>query len=194
MLAPTPVHWTTYLQTFAGIASTIGTFVYVYYTYHIMKRTVDESAARRAAVDDKVRSLLVEILLASWLPILTRGLTESGELSSQLDRIASFQGSLAALRELNLRDDVREGLTAIQSYVEMLPAVRRAVGDNAETVYVEVMGVVRTTVSLLQSRFACALDWPAMPTPPVISSGRLAAERSHERDRQSSGGSTSRQV
>ena len=39
------VHWTTYVQTFAIIASTIGTFVYVYFTYHIMKWAVAGSQA-----------------------------------------------------------------------------------------------------------------------------------------------------
>lgn len=40
-----PVHWTTYVQTFAVIASTVGTFVYVYFTYHIMKWAVDQGRA-----------------------------------------------------------------------------------------------------------------------------------------------------
>jgi hypothetical protein len=38
MEVPDPVRWTTYVQTFAVIASTIGTFVYVYFTYHIIFR------------------------------------------------------------------------------------------------------------------------------------------------------------
>ncbi|HYK01321.1 MAG TPA: hypothetical protein VE974_06165 [Thermoanaerobaculia bacterium] len=36
------VHWTTYVQTVAVIASTIGTFLYVYFTYHIMKWAIDQ--------------------------------------------------------------------------------------------------------------------------------------------------------
>lgn len=46
-VAPTPpqVHWTTYVQTFAVIASTIGTFVYVWFTYHIMTWAVGQGKA-----------------------------------------------------------------------------------------------------------------------------------------------------
>jgi hypothetical protein len=39
------VHWTTYVQTFAVIVSTIGTFLYVWFTYHIMKWAVDQGKA-----------------------------------------------------------------------------------------------------------------------------------------------------
>jgi hypothetical protein len=45
MTAEAPVHWTTYVQTFAVIASTIGTFVYMWFTYHIMKRAIDQGRA-----------------------------------------------------------------------------------------------------------------------------------------------------
>ncbi|HXH93562.1 MAG TPA: hypothetical protein VNN25_18415 [Thermoanaerobaculia bacterium] len=43
--APSPVHWTTYLQTIMVVLSTIGAFVYVYFTYHIMKWAVGQGKA-----------------------------------------------------------------------------------------------------------------------------------------------------
>ena len=31
-----PVHWTTYVQTAMLVLSTVGTFIYVWFTYHII--------------------------------------------------------------------------------------------------------------------------------------------------------------
>jgi hypothetical protein len=43
--APPLVHWATYVQTVMVVLSTIGTFVYVYFTYHIMKWAVGQGKA-----------------------------------------------------------------------------------------------------------------------------------------------------
>jgi hypothetical protein len=61
--SPPTVHWTTYVQTGMVVLSTIGTFVYVWFTYHIMKWAVGQGKATvelaEVSVDDLRRRLAV---------------------------------------------------------------------------------------------------------------------------------------
>ncbi len=62
---PAPVHWTTYVQTFAVIASTIGTFVYVWFTYHIMKWAVGEGKSAVKLAEHQIQNHQSRLLAGS---------------------------------------------------------------------------------------------------------------------------------
>jgi len=101
-----PVHWTTYVQTFAVIASTIGTFVYVYFTYHIMKKAIDQG---RAAMRMAEFTLASSASAYYHLLISTRQAISMGQLLVRVERdedvkeciryaIAVFEDGAAELR------------------------------------------------------------------------------------------------
>src|SRR5436309_12730553 len=109
------VHWTTYVQTFAVIASTVGTFIYVYFTYHIMKWAVGQgaaalnlskladldAAAKRAVVDDRIQRLVFNVIKSCLYGVLAGvardALVERGDdpderyVASRLKEIAEYQ-------------------------------------------------------------------------------------------------------
>ncbi len=131
MAAPTvaPVHWTTYVQTFAVIASTIGTFVYVYFTYHIMKwavgqgqaavevsrLTVEEARLRKAILDDKVGALLLEIaILCQLVPLLGTDAETAVPYWLSESKLSELVTRLHELRNSQVDAELRQELILLQ--------------------------------------------------------------------------------
>ena len=77
MQADPAIHWTTYVQTFAAVAATIGTFVYVWFTYHIMKWAVGQgkaglAIARNTLEQQRAKKFVLLRDLEAWVKELPR--------------------------------------------------------------------------------------------------------------------------
>lgn len=111
---PAPIHWTTYIQTVAVIGSTIGTFVYVYFTYHIMKWAVGQgrAAIRAAEVTVEDARLKRELWLRQCVEITGRSGTAVaatrralGNAYTDYEILVALNG--ARLSIVSLRDKFR---------------------------------------------------------------------------------------
>lgn len=136
MTAAAPVHWTTYVQTIMVVLSTIGTFVYVWFTYHIMKWAVGEgqaaieqarasasvAEAQSKALSDRVHRVARDILFASVSEgvLCTPGDGTRAEVSplllQLLDRIDSTM-------DLPIDDNSRSALFRIRGHLSILQVI-----------------------------------------------------------------------
>lgn len=118
---PAPVHWTTYVQTFAVIASTIGTFVYVYFTYHIMKWAVGQGKATMKAAtltleDERLRR-------EKWLADASRFTSETAQ---------SLELAITGMRIKDDAIDVRSRLTNLKFILQpRLELIEEFVNDSS---------------------------------------------------------------
>jgi len=146
---PATVHWTTYVQTFAMIASTVGTFVYVWFTYHIMKwavgqgqaavevskLTVEEAQLRKAILDDKVGALLLEIaILCQLVPLLGTDAEAAVPYWLSERKLSELVTRLHELRNSQVDVELRQDLVLLQREVgAMLMRWRRMESNTGDS-------------------------------------------------------------
>jgi hypothetical protein len=147
------VHWTTYVQTFAVIASTIGTFVYVYFTYHIMKWAVGQAKANielqklsiesagqsKAANDNDIANRLLgdAVLLLLGARFSAAGLDELREAEKFLTDMASNWRTL--LRQSlpgEVRVRLQEAWDSVTVAVISTAQVRRTLDEASDQVQI----------------------------------------------------------
>jgi hypothetical protein len=146
--AQPPIHWTTYAALIVSVLSVVGTFVYVWFTYHIMKWAVRSSAAATkmaglavAARDDELVRYAVE--LADIIHVAVRAFgavamsTESVDANSFLMAARSSFDPIRAVNE-RMRNALRGDIP-----LELLPRMRAvcarvdALVDEIDTVDLE---------------------------------------------------------
>jgi len=141
-----PVHWTTYVQTFAVIASMVGTFVYVYFTYHIMKwavgqgqaavevsrLTIEEAGLRKAMIGDKLRSVLSEIgLMCEMFPLLDSEYAAVADRWTSEANVRSLLGRIDKLRNMSIGEELRPPLGQLRGQLELILEFRRSAKGGA---------------------------------------------------------------
>lgn len=170
--APTaPVHWTTYAALIVSVLSMVGTFVYVAFTYHIMKWAVgqgqaardvaklssEQEANRRLVAMDKVAqfcgeagqealSLIIECQRQS--PIESRD-----KRTETIERTRKLCAGIDKLLELQLSLATRQALFNMRSEIEMVPLFQPHSGDalNHAEVREQHESVIRILESFRQS-------------------------------------------
>jgi tryptophan synthase alpha subunit len=137
------VHWTTYVQTFAVIASTIGTFVYVYFTYHIMKWAVgqgqaardvakltsEQEANRRFVAMDRVATFCEETRRVTIDYVYLTCVAFHTELPTLIARTKELSAGIEVLLALEISLTTRRKLLAMRSVVDAVEMFRHHDGQ-----------------------------------------------------------------
>jgi hypothetical protein len=143
---PAPVHWTTYVQTFAAIAAAIGTFVYVVFTYHIMKWAIGQgrSAAKMSdlamaqELDRRFAVFKRASDFTSQLSLFSRGLHSASrandrpEMRLELKRLREFLPEAEDILQLDLPSWLRMTLDGL--YVHAYRLVHDSIAMESERV------------------------------------------------------------
>jgi hypothetical protein len=181
---PSPVHWTTYAALTVSVLSTIGTFVYVWFTYKIMKSAVDQglSAAtvskltvedaqlQRAAMDDKVKDLLLEIhVMCAFAGVGGNYAYLADEILS-VPRIEAFLSRLDEVIDMRVVQNLRTSLRLLKGKLGLIhdfrtspnPGMRDLSGIRA-TFAREVTDLAR---EMLSTHYGVANAIPPVPQLP----------------------------
>jgi hypothetical protein len=161
-----PVHWTTYVQTFAVIASTIGTFVYVYFTYHIMKwavgqgqAAIDQMRRKQSLIDTYVQGTLAGDLfrLFAFSPRLDGVSTE--EYMAELLRLEAmltpmlinWEHLLEQEISTSLREPLMQACSVLRGAVMFLKEREWLAGGNFAKGPATIMSYVRELIERLNA-------------------------------------------
>jgi hypothetical protein len=135
------VHWTIYAALIVSGLSMVGTFVYVWFTYRIMKiavgqgkaavevsrLTVKEARLQRARVDDKLKTLLGEInIMCAMATLVGSEYTVLPDEHGGEPTIRSHISRLQELRDMNIEEDLRPPLGLLHSKLNIILGFRIA--------------------------------------------------------------------